>query len=30
MHALRIEGEHAWPEAEAQEAVLLVAWAVKG
>jgi hypothetical protein len=30
MHALRIEGEHAWPEADPKEAVLLVAWAVKG
>ena len=30
MHALRIEGEHAWPDADPREAVLLVAWAKKG
>ena len=30
MHAMRVEGDRAWPEADPQEAVLLVAWATKG
>ena len=29
MHALRVDGDHAWPDADPEEAVLLVAWAAK-